>query len=171
MHQFGDGSLPFGISIDLRAARLESERQGVIADYALQATDLDRAVRDVLERQQITVHYRVGVVPAPAAFAPTKNAPQIIDLVTVALGPLAALGVAGCVKLVVQLIEACRTKIPTTYEVERDGIKVKISGPSISPDDVKQLRDMFRDLLDSPAPRLLSQDAEPIRVKALPRDE
>ena len=159
-----------GLDIDLRSVRTASEREGNLSAYALRVSSLDRELTRLLESQHRGFGYEVRLVPVVGSVPAGKSAAQVIDLITVALSPLAALGVAGCVKLVSQIVEACRAKIPTSYEIEVGGTKLKVSGPSASVSDLRLLHDMFKDLLDKPAGIVLAGRDSPVRIKALPKD-
>jgi len=58
------------------------------------------------------------------------------------------MGVAAAAKLVVQIIEACRTRIPTTYELDFPEVgKLIVSGPRISPRQLRELSQLMTEAL------------------------
>ena len=118
------------IEIDLRELRAASERLGRLAQHARVVSELSNHVRELVDADDEAQGSEVSVVPMPSTSLPAKMDPQIIDALSLILTPM---GVAATAKLIVQIIEACRTRIPTNYELDFHGVgKITVSGPGVS---------------------------------------
>jgi hypothetical protein len=131
------------IEIDLRSIRAEAERSGDLAEHAVRTTEVSRDIRSVVATQAKS-HDPVVTVEAMGGteLPPKFGLPQIIDAIGIVLAPI---GVGGLAKLIIEIVKICRTKLIRHIRVkwpEGEG-EIEISGPDVTPDDVRKLQRML----------------------------
>lgn len=131
------------IEIDLRSIRAEAERSGDLAEHAVRTTEVSRDIRSVIDTQAESLNPVVTVEAMGGIELPPKfNVAQIIDAIGIVLAPI---GVGGLAKLIIEIVKICRTKLIRTIRVkwpEGEG-EIEISGPDVTPDDVRKLQRML----------------------------
>lgn len=163
-------SLPRGnlkIEIDLRPARAESERTGRLAEYTTAVSELSGNIRIIASALGENAETVLTPSPAAAGRPLAKADPQIIDAITLLLAPI---GARGLVKLILDIIEAFRAKMPTTLMADIPGLgKVQISGPGVEPADLRRWLDAVEEAHQRPPGLLYHPDGTLIRLTAQQR--
>ena len=140
------------IEINLREPRGAAERLGRLGDHAIGASELSRRIRELVDADEEGHGSDVTILPMPRRSPPGKMDAQIIDGISVVLAPM---GVAAITRLVVKIIEACRARIPTKYELDVIGLgKFILSGEHITPQQVRELLQLLTELMKVPGRHL-----------------
>ena len=131
------------LDINFEEIRGIAEQSGKINEYIDNTINISKSLKDISENDNTIKNINLDVYTAPN----TKDAHQIIDTITIALASVG--GVTGLVKLISMIIDACRTKIQTIYEIEVEGVgKLKVAGPKVTEEQLELLKSMLIDLKD-----------------------
>lgn len=131
------------IDLDLRAIRAEAERDGTLREFAVSSSELAQELRLILRSGVTTGTIKLNAAPTSANQPPAKmDLPQIVDSLSIILAPV---GIAGLLKLVLEVIKICSRKVPTRIVLKSPRGEIEVAGPDVTPDHVRELTRILDD--------------------------
>jgi hypothetical protein len=151
------------VDIDLRLPRAAAERRGERAIHAGRTGAIGDDVTTLLSSEPMYSKARMMITPL-AGGSGTKSDPQVIEIISLFLAPAT---LAGLATFILRLVDACRAKIPTEYEIHFPGAgKLRVSGPSMKPQDVREVLAMLTEMKRQADEQLSDANNEVIRIEA-----